>query len=148
MNPTPWRSALALALLAGLPASCAPAPGAAASPTASKPAAFEIVASKRAFDPPTLTLRLGEPVTLVVRNEDEDLHAFVPLLLFLRTNVQIAGNGAPEFNETGFARALIPPHGRIELRFTPKTAGTFSYLCDLPGHLMRGEIVVREAAAP
>lgn len=148
MNPTPWRSALALAFLAGLVVPCALADGLAPSLAVSERASVEIVASKRAFDPPALTLRLGEPVTLVVRNEDEDLHAFVPLLLFLRTNVQIAGNGAPEFNETGFARALIPPHGRIELRFTPKTAGTFSYLCDLPGHLMRGEIVVREAAAP
>lgn len=148
MNPAPARYSLALAFLAGLTASCALADWFVHSLAAPQPASVEIVASKRAFDPPVVTLRLGEPVTLIVRNEDEDLHAFVPLLLFLRINVQVAGNGAPEFNETGFARALIPPNGRIELRFTPKTAGTFSFLCDLPGHLMRGEIVVRETAAP
>ncbi len=107
------------------------------------PGAVEIVASKRAFTPETTTLRLGKPATLIIRNEDEDLHAFVPLLLFQRTNVQVRGNGAPEFNETGFARVLIPPHGRAELRFTPKTSGTFSYICDLPGHNMRAEIIVQ-----
>ncbi|HZC68147.1 MAG TPA: cupredoxin domain-containing protein [Nitrospirales bacterium] len=103
----------------------------------------EIVASKRAFTPETLILLKGEPATLVIRNDDEDLHAFVPLLLLQRTNVQVSGNGAPEFNEAGFVRVLIPPHGRVELRFTPKTAGTFHYICDLPGHSMRAQIVVK-----
>jgi uncharacterized cupredoxin-like copper-binding protein len=107
------------------------------------PGAVEIVASKRAFSPEVVTLKLGRPATLIIRNEDEDLHAFVPLLLFQGTNVQVRGNGAPEFNETGFARVLIPPHGRAELRFIPKTSGTFSYICDLPGHNMRAEIVIK-----
>ena len=111
----------------------------AAAPSAS----VEIVASKRAFTPETLTVQQGKPVMLVIRNNDEDLHAFVPLLLLQHTNVQVGGNGAPEFNETGFVRVLIPPHGRAELRFTPKTVGTFHYMCDLPGHSMRAQIVVK-----
>jgi uncharacterized cupredoxin-like copper-binding protein len=133
---TPVRAALACALLVGL---LNPLTQAADAP----PGAVEIVASKRTFTPETITLRLGQPVTLIVRNEDEDLHAFVPLLLFQRTNVQVRGNGAPEFNETGFVRVLIPPHGRAELRFTPKTVGTFLYICDLPGHNMRAKIVIQ-----
>ncbi len=132
----PGRTAFVLALLFGLSI-----PFTEAADTA--PGAVEIVASKRAFIPETVTLRLGRPATLIIRNEDEDLHAFVPLLLFQRTNVQVRGNGASEFNETGFARVLIPPHGRAELRFTPKTSGTFSYICDLPGHNMRAEIIVQ-----
>ena len=106
-------------------------------------ASIEIVASKRAFSPETLTLLQGEPVALIIRNDDEDLHAFVPLLLLQHTNVQVSGNSAPEFNETGFVRVLIPPHGRAELRFTPKTTGVFPYICDLPGHNMRAQIVVK-----
>ena len=129
------RALLLLVLAAGPPAALS---GAADAPRA----AADIVASKRAFAPEVVTLRLGEAVTLTIRNEDEELHAFVPLLLLQRTNVQIAGNGAPEFNETGFVRVLVPAHGRAELRFTPKTAGTFLYLCDLPGHNMRAQIVV------
>lgn len=132
----PMRAALACMLLVGLLNPVADAADRA-------PGAVEIVASKRAFTPEVITLRLGRPATLVIRNEDEDLHAFVPLLLFQGTNVQVRGNGAPEFNETGFARVLIPPHGRAELRFTPKTSGTFSYICDLPGHNMRAKIIVQ-----
>ena len=132
----PVRAALAFALLIGL---LNPVTDAADAP----PGAVEIIASKRTFAPETVTLRLGKPATLIIRNEDEDLHAFVPLLLFQRTNVQVRGNGAPEFNEAGFARVLIPPHGKAELRFIPKTSGTFSYICDLPGHNMRGEIIVQ-----
>lgn len=132
----PVRAIRSLALLVGLfipPSTVAEAPR----------TAVEIVASKRTFAPEVVALRLGEPATLIIRNEDEDLHAFVPLLLFLRTNVQVAGNGAPEFNETGFVRVLVPPHGRTELRFIPKIAGTFFYFCDLPGHNMRAQIVVK-----
>ena len=105
-------------------------------------ATAEIVIRERNFSPPVLTLPLREPVTLVIRNEDNDLHAFVPLLLLQSTNVQVSGNGAPEFNETGFARILIPPHGRAELTFRPKVAGQFFYICDLPGHQMRAQINV------
>ena len=132
------HAAVALALLIGVAQ-----PMAEASETARAASSVEIVASQRAFTPDTLSLPVGQPVTLIIRNEDEGLHAFVPLLLFLRANVQIGGNSAPEFNEAGLARVLIPPHGRVELRFTPKTIGTFSYICDLPGHIMRGEIHVR-----
>lgn len=132
----PGRTACLLAFLLGW---SSPFTEAADAP----PDTVEIVASKRTFAPETVTLRLGRPAILIIRNEDEDLHAFVPLLLFQRTNVQVRGNGAPEFNETGFARVLIPPHGKAELRFIPKTSGTFFYICDLPGHNMRAEIVVQ-----
>jgi uncharacterized cupredoxin-like copper-binding protein len=127
----PVRAALACALLAGL-----------LNPAADAADAVEIIASKRTFTPEVVTLRVGRPATLVIRNEDEDLHAFVPLLLFQRTNVQVSGNGAPEFNEAGFVRVLIPPRGRAELLFIPRTSGTFFYICDLPGHNMRAEIIV------
>lgn len=132
----PVRAAVACALLVGL---LNPVAHAADSP----PGAVEIVAHKRTFTPAVITLRRGQPAALIIRNEDEDLHAFVPLLLLQRTNVQVFGNGAPEFNATGFARVLIPPHGRAELRFTPKTSGTFFYICDLPGHNMRAQIIVQ-----
>lgn len=131
----PVRAALACALLVGLLNPAADAADA-------LPSAVEIIASKRTFTPEAVTLKLGRPATLIVRNEDEDLHAFVPLLLFQRTNVQVSGNGAPEFNEAGFVRVLIPPRGKAELRFIPRTSGTFVYICDLPGHNMRAVIIV------
>jgi uncharacterized cupredoxin-like copper-binding protein len=131
----PVRTALACALLVGVLNPAADAADA-------LPNTVEIIASKRTFTPEVVTLRVGRPATLIIRNEDEDLHAFVPLLLFQRTNVQVSGNGAPEFNEAGFVRVLIPPRGRAELLFIPRTSGTFFYICDLPGHNMRAEIIV------
>ena len=131
----PVRAALACALLVGLLNPAADAADA-------LPNAVEIIASKRTFTPETITLKIGRPAALTIRNEDEDLHAFVPLLLFQRTNVQVSGNGAPEFNEAGFVRVLIPPRGKAELRFIPRTSGTFVYICDLPGHNMRAVIIV------
>jgi len=131
----PVRTALACALLVGVLNPAADAADA-------LPNTVEIIASKRTFTPEVVTLRVGRPATLIIRNEDEDLHAFVPLLLFQRTNVQVSGNGAPEFNEAGFVRVLIPPRGKAELQFIPRTSGTFFYICDLPGHNMRAEIIV------
>ena len=102
----------------------------------------KISARARAFIPQTIFLKMGRPVALVIENEDAELHAFVPLLLFQGINVQVTGNGAPEFNEAGLARILIPPKGHANIRFTPRAAGHFFFICDLPGHQMRGEIFV------
>jgi uncharacterized cupredoxin-like copper-binding protein len=102
----------------------------------------KIAARQRTFIPQVVFLKMGHPVSLVIENEDAELHAFVPLLLFQGINIQVTGNGAPEFNETGLARVLIPPRGHAEIRFTPRAAGHFDYICDLPGHQMRGEIIV------
>jgi hypothetical protein len=54
----------------------------------------------------------------------------------------VGGNGAPEFGPHGLNRVIIPPEGLVEIQFTPARTGTFSYLCDMPGHEMRAVIVV------
>jgi hypothetical protein len=130
-------------LLLALAEPCTLAPQSAAEPGA--PHTFEITINARTFNPPVLSLPFNAPVTLIIKNEDGgEIHAFVPLLFLQGANVQVTGNGAPEFNETGLARVLIPPHGRAELRFIPKLAGKFFYICDLPGHQMRAQIIVGE----
>jgi FtsP/CotA-like multicopper oxidase with cupredoxin domain len=127
-------------LLLALAEPCTLAAQSVAEPEA--PHTFEITINSRTFNPPVLSLPLQAPVTLIIKNQDGEIHAFVPLLFLQGANVQVTGNGAPEFNETGLARVLIPPHGRAELRFTPKLAGKFFYICDLPGHQMRAQIIV------
>jgi hypothetical protein len=115
------------------------------SPSATSDAASpppHIAIKQRTFIPEVLSLKVDDLVTLTIKNDDGELHAFVPLLLFQGLNVMVTGNGAPEFNDTGFARVLIPPHGQAGIRFQPRTAGRFHYICDLPGHQMRGEIIV------
>jgi plastocyanin len=96
----------------------------------------------RQFHPPLVTLRVGEPATLVLENRDTELHSFVPQDLLRGVNLNVGGNGAPEFGEEGFKRVIIPPEGRAEIRFTPLRPGEFGYICDMPGHQMRAQIVV------
>ena len=96
----------------------------------------------RRFIPHVVNLRTGQEVRLILKNEDVELHAFVPANLLVRTNVQVSGNGAPQFGKDGFHRVLIPSGGQVELVFTSKEAGSFPFFCDLPGHIMNGTIVV------
>jgi uncharacterized cupredoxin-like copper-binding protein len=96
----------------------------------------------RQFDPPVIILHTGRKTHLVLRNEDAELHAFVPNKLFLGVNLNVGGNGAPEFGESGFKKVIIPSGGRADIRFLPEHAGEYQFLCDMPGHEMRGTIRV------
>ena len=96
----------------------------------------------RRFLPHMVNLRVGQQVRFILQNEDVELHAFVPATLLVRTNVQVSGDGAPQFGNDGLRRLLIPSGGRAELLFTLKKAGSFPFFCDLPGHMMNGTIVV------
>lgn len=98
----------------------------------------------RQFDPPTLSLQSGEKVRLILRNQDVELHAFVPLSLFQNATLQVSGNGAPEFGPQGLLRILLPSKGQTEILFVPERPGNYPFLCDLPGHIMSGKIVVQE----
>ena len=96
----------------------------------------------RRFIPQVVHIRVGQQVRLILKNQDAELHAFVPVDFLTRTNVQVGGNGAPQFGKDGFRRVLIPTQGRAELVFVARKAGAFHFFCDLPGHLMNGTIMV------
>ena len=98
----------------------------------------------RAFQPSELTIPVGQKTRLVLKNLDTELHAFVPAALLADSHVVVSGNGAPQFAKEGFVRVLLPTRGQTEIVFTPVRPGTYPYFCDLPGHVMRGTIVVRE----
>ena len=100
----------------------------------------------RAFQPEELTISVGQKTRLVLKNLDTELHAFVPVGLLSDSHVAVSGNGAPQFAKEGFIRVLLPTRGQTEIVFTPVRPGTYPYFCDLPGHVMRGTIVVRENA--
>lgn len=96
----------------------------------------------REFDPSTVTLRAGQKTTLVLQNQDAELHAFVPGDLFKGVNLNVSGNGAPEFGPQGFKRVIIPSLGQAEIRFVPEQPGRYPFSCDMPGHEMKATIVV------
>ncbi len=96
----------------------------------------------RQFIPATVTLHAGRKTKLVFENQDAELHAFVPVGLFIGVNLNISGNGAPEFGTEGFKRVIIPSSGRAEIRFVPEQPGTYPFFCDMPGHEMKATILV------
>lgn len=96
----------------------------------------------RQFIPDVFHLTAGQSTRLTLINEDAELHAFVPMDLFVNMNVQVGGNGAPQFDKEGFRRVLIPSGGHVILAFIPKIIGSYSFFCDLPGHIMNGTILV------
>lgn len=96
----------------------------------------------RKFIPPTVHVHAGQKTKLVLRNEDAELHAFVPGDLFNGVSLNVGGNGAPMFGDVGLRKVIIPGEGQTELRFVLQQPGQYPYLCDMPGHEMRGTIVV------
>lgn len=96
----------------------------------------------RTFIPARVILHAGRKTALQFRNHDTELHTVVAKELFLGVNLNVGGNGAPEFGPDGLNRVIIPPDGLAEIQFTPAGAGTFPYRCDMPGHDMRAVIVV------
>ena len=96
----------------------------------------------RMFSPNHVLLHHDQKTVLRFRNHDTELHTVVAKDLFLGVDLNVGGNGAPEFGPDGLKRVIIPPDGLLEIQFTPARTGTFSYLCDMPGHDMQAVIVV------
>ncbi len=96
----------------------------------------------RMFIPNHVLLHHDQKTLLRFRNHDTELHTVVAKELFLSADLNVGGNGAQEFGPDGLKRVIIPPEGLVEFQFTPARTGTFSYLCDMPGHDMKAVIVV------
>ena len=96
----------------------------------------------RMFIPNHVLLHHDHKTVLRFRNHDTELHTVVAKELFLGVDLNVGGNGAPEFGPDGLKRVIIPPEGLLEIQFTPARTGTFSYLCDMPGHDMQAVIEV------
>ena len=96
----------------------------------------------RTFIPQQVHLHRDRKTVLQFRNHDTELHTVVAKELFLGADLNVGGNGAQEFGPDGLKRVIIPPDGLIEFQFTPARTGTFSYLCDMPGHNMQAVIVI------
>ena len=96
----------------------------------------------RMFIPNHVLLHHDQKTVLRFRNHDTELHTIVAKEVFLGVGLNVSGNGASEFGPDGLKRVIIPPEGLIEFQFTPARTGTFSYLCDMPGHDMKAVIEV------
>ena len=96
----------------------------------------------RMFIPNRVLLHHDQKTALRFLNHDTELHTVMARDLFVGVDLNMGGNGFPEFGPDGLKRVIIPPEGLIEFQFTPARTGAFSYLCDMPGHDMKAAIVV------
>jgi plastocyanin len=96
----------------------------------------------RMFVPQRVHVHHDRKTMLRFRNHDTELHTVAAKEIFIIADLNIGGNGAQEFGPEGLKRVIVPPEGIIEVQFTPTRTGTFSYLCDMPGHDMKGVVVV------
>ena len=84
-----------------------------------------VVAGDLRFSPSTLTLTAGEAVNVVIRNSDELVHDFTVPALGVHVTVR--------------------PGQEVTIGLRPTTAGTYPFVCTVPGHAqagMGGTIVV------
>lgn len=142
---------LGLSLLAGLPNQDQQAWG--ATPVSLAPSTkttehqVHISIKTRKFQPDHIVIPLGKKTRLILENLDTELHAFLPVSLLQNTHLNVTGNGAPQFGKSGLIRVLLPSRGQTEIVFVPSKPGNYPFLCDLPGHVMRGNIVVEEKSS-
>jgi len=111
-------------------------------PTEAEVESVTVEIGSRMFTPNHVLLHHDQKTVLRFRNHDTELHTVVAKEIFLSADLNVGGNGAQEFGPDGLKRVIIPPEGLVEFQFTPTRTGTFSYLCDMPGHEMKGVIVV------
>lgn len=107
-----------------------------------EPVIIDIDIKAREFQPSPAKLPLDREVRLVFRNQDAELHAFVPQKFLEGIPLHLEGNGAPQFGDHGLVRVLIPSGGMAELRFRPLRTGVYEYRCYLPGHQMVGRFLI------
>ncbi len=87
-----------------------------------------VVASERDdgsmyFEPKTVTVRAGEKVTFVVKNEGDNDHEFE----------------SQDEGEAGIEEVLVPAGKTRRVTWTaPDKAATYPVYCDLPGHRAAG----------
>jgi plastocyanin len=111
-------------------------------PTEIEEEAVTVEIRSRIFIPQHVRLHQNRKTVLRFLNHDAELHTVAAKEFFFGVDFDMGGNGAPEYGPDGLKRVIIPPEGLTEFRFTPARTGTFSYLCDMPGHDMKAVIVI------
>jgi uncharacterized cupredoxin-like copper-binding protein len=92
------------------------------------------------FTPDSLTVRRGETVRLVFRNEGKQLHEFV-----LGTQKELEEHAAlmvkfPNMEHDEPYMVHVPPGKTGEIVWTFNRAGEFDFACLIPGHYQAGMV--------
>ena len=96
--------------------------GAAAGPTSAAQTVTLTTTDAFAFNPNTITGKVGQPIHVSLKNDANGLvHSFV----------------VDEFN---VKLENVQPKTTGDVTFTPTTAGTYQFYCDTPGHKAAGMV--------
>lgn len=90
------------------------------------PLAVSLKAEDIKYDTTTMTAKVGQPVTVNIQNAGALEHSFV-------------------IDQFGVKLEHIQAGQAATITFTPTTAGTYEYYCDVPGHKdagMKGTLTV------
>jgi len=95
------------------------------------PATFEIDIRYSHYQPASLTVPVGVPITFVLRNDDPIDHEWIvgtaAVHAFHRTSDELLHSGLP-------TEVSIPAMSTVTTTITFRTADRLQYICHLPGH--------------
>lgn len=128
-----WTRALALFALVGVVAGCGGSAG--------QDQVVELDALRAAFGSNEITVEIGRPVTLLLHNKDREPHDFVIDRISVSGKKSEDGGGHAHGGGPGADLHVGAEPGTTgTLRFTPKTAGSYSFYCSVPGHKESGMV--------
>jgi uncharacterized cupredoxin-like copper-binding protein len=92
------------------------------------------------FNPDSVTIKRGETVQFVFRNDGQQLHEFV-----LGTQQELDEHAAlmlkfPNMEHDGPYMAHVPPGKTAKIVWTFNRAGSFKFACLIPGHYQAGMV--------
>jgi uncharacterized cupredoxin-like copper-binding protein len=112
-----------------------------------------VKATEFGFQPATIPLTVGQPVQLTIVNGGVLAHDMKSELPISRLTYIQADNPADEQAENTAEGVLDVDYGKGEIAkvtFVPTKAGTYTFMCDVPGHAdagMKGSFVVTNGQA-
>ncbi len=121
--------------LAALLAACA------VSPTSTGPQTVTLKAVDIAYEPQSIEVTAGRPVTLTLVNEGALEHDFnITKILVTDVHDSNEGGHAGHDDASSDLHTSVEPGGRSTLTFTPTTPGTYDFYCSVPGHREAGMV--------
>jgi plastocyanin len=105
-----------------------------AAPAVKTASEIKVVATDLKFNPPTIQAKVGQPIKIVLENKGAIEH-------------DIAFPTLKADKPSASLKAVAKAGQTVTLEFTPTAAGSFEYVCTIPGHKesgMKGKIDVAQ----
>ena len=108
-------------------------------------------ASGLQYQPATIEVTAGQPVKLTFRNNDSVDHDFsimeIPMASMGATAEPMAGHDMGSMTTDPQLHMVVAMNATNTMEFTPTKAGTYEFVCTVPGHKeagMKGTLIVKQ----